>query len=92
MVGFSKQPSHLGVEWDEQKSGICTRVSLHLLLSSSFFKIYESHLFVLQFESLSGDRNGNPLQYSFLENPMDRGARQAEVHGVTESDTHGICG
>ena len=26
--------------------------------------------------------NGNPLQYSCLENPMDRGAWQATVHGV----------
>ena len=31
--------------------------------------------------------NGNPLQYSCLENPMDRGAWQATVHRVTESDT-----
>ena len=31
--------------------------------------------------------NGNPLQYSCLENPMDRGAWWATVHGVTESDT-----
>ena len=31
--------------------------------------------------------NGNPLQYSCPGNPMDRGARQATVHGVTESDT-----
>ena len=29
--------------------------------------------------------NGNPLQYSCLENPMDRGAWRATVHGVTES-------
>ena len=35
-----------------------------------------------------GTGNGNPLQYSCQENPMDRGAWQAEVHGVTkESDT-----
>ena len=27
---------------------------------------------------------GNPLQYSCLENPMDRGAWQATVHGVTK--------
>ena len=27
--------------------------------------------------------NGNPLQYSFLENPMDRGIWQATVHGVS---------
>ena len=34
-----------------------------------------------------GEENGNPLQYSCLENPMDRGAWQATVHGVAESDT-----
>ena len=31
--------------------------------------------------------NGNPLQYSYLENPMSRGAWQATVHGVAESWT-----
>ena len=30
-----------------------------------------------------GEGNGNPLQYFCLENPMDRGAWQAAVHGVT---------
>ena len=34
-----------------------------------------------------GEGNGNPLQYSCLENPMDRGAWQAIVHGVTKSWT-----
>ena len=34
-----------------------------------------------------GGGNGNPLQYSCLENPMDRGAWQATVHGVTERET-----
>jgi len=34
-----------------------------------------------------GEGNGNPLQFSCLENPKDRGAWQASVHGVTESDT-----
>ena len=33
-----------------------------------------------------GEGNGNPLQYSCLENPMDRGAWRATVHGVAESD------
>ena len=34
-----------------------------------------------------GEGNGNPLQYSSLGNPMDRGAWRATVHGVTkESD------
>ena len=34
-----------------------------------------------------GGGNGNPLQYSCLENPMDRGAWRATVHGVTKSLT-----
>ena len=34
-----------------------------------------------------GEGNGNPLQYSCLENPMDRGAWRATVHGVTKSQT-----
>ena len=35
-----------------------------------------------------GEGNGNRLQYSCLENPMDRGAPQATVHGLTkESNT-----
>ena len=33
-----------------------------------------------------GEGNGNPLQYSYLVNPMDRGAWRATVHSVTESD------
>ena len=33
-----------------------------------------------------GEEHGNPLQYSCLENPMDRGAWWATVSGVTESD------
>ena len=32
-----------------------------------------------------GKLNGYPLQYSFLEKSMDRGAWKAEVHGVTKS-------
>ena len=34
-----------------------------------------------------GGGHGNPLQYSYLENPMDRGAWRATAHGVTESWT-----
>ena len=34
-----------------------------------------------------GGRNGNPLQYSCLENPTDRGAWGATVHGITKSWT-----
>ena len=34
-----------------------------------------------------GGGHGNPLQYSCLENPMDRGAWQATLHGVAQSRT-----
>ena len=34
-----------------------------------------------------GEGSGNPLQYSCLENPMDKGAWQATVHGVAKSQT-----
>ena len=34
-----------------------------------------------------GEGNGNPLQYSCQENPMDRGAWRATVHGVTKTQT-----
>ena len=37
-------------------------------------------------ERSSGEGNGNPLQYSCLENPMDRGTWWATVLRVTESD------
>ena len=33
--------------------------------------------------------NGNPLQYSCQENPMDRAARQFTVHGITKSQRLG---
>ena len=35
--------------------------------------------------SLFGEGNGNPLQYSCLENPVDKGAWRATVHGVAQS-------
>ena len=39
------------------------------------------------FSHAFGEGNGTPLQYSWLENPMDRGARWAAVHGVAKSRT-----
>ena len=44
------------------------------------------HLSLKLFHCL-GEGNGNPLQYSCLENPMDRGAWCVTVHGVTKSWT-----
>jgi len=36
-------------------------------------------------ERSPGEGNGNPLRYSCLENPMDKGAWRAIVHGVSKS-------
>ena len=36
---------------------------------------------------MAGEGNGTPLQYSCLENPMDRGPWKAAVHGVAEGRT-----
>ena len=33
------------------------------------------------YPNITGEGNGDPLQYSCLENPMDRGAWQATIHG-----------
>ena len=39
-----------------------------------------------------GEGNGNPLQYSYLDNPADGGVWKAAVHGVTESRTRlSVC-
>ena len=37
-----------------------------------------------------GEGNNNPLQFSCFGNPMDRGAWQATVHGVTKSQRHDL--
>ena len=41
---------------------------------------------------IPGGGQGNPLQYSYLENPMDKGAWRATVHIVTESDKTEVTG
>ena len=43
--------------------------------------------FILEYSQFPGEGDGNPLQCSCLENPMDRGGWQATVHGVTKSRT-----
>ena len=42
---------------------------------------------LLDLHGSTGEGNGNPLQYSCPENPMDRGAWRATVYGVTKSQT-----
>ena len=56
---------------------------------SVFFFPLDIHLGVelLDYKVVPGGCNGTPLQYSCLENPMDRGAWWAAVHGVAKSRT-----
>jgi len=42
---------------------------------------------ILGLQRSPGEGNGNPLQYSCLENPMDKGAWRATVHRVAKSRT-----
>ena len=47
----------------------------------------ETWVWILESGRSPGEGNGNPLQYSSLENPMDGGVCQATVHGVTKIQT-----
>ena len=47
----------------------------------------ETGVWSLEKEDPPGEGNGDPLQYSCLENPMDEGAWQATVNGVTKNQT-----
>ena len=47
------------------------------------YHLSKSHIYVLVYGTV-GEGNGTPLQYSYLENPMDGGARWAAVHGVSK--------
>ena len=58
--------------------------SLSLLTAST---IQETWVWSLGQEDPPGEGNGNTLQYSCLKNPMDRGAWQAAVYGVTKNVT-----
>ena len=57
-------------------------ISLSLFFSYSAYSDYFHHS-----KSMIGVGNGNPLQYSCLEDSMDRGAWRATVHGVVKNWT-----
>ena len=62
--------------------------SLVALAVKNLPAVWETQVRSLSLEDPPEEGNGNPLQYSCLENPMDKGAWRAIVHGVTkESDT-----
>ena len=67
--------------------------SIGALASSSVLPMNIQDLFplgltdLMSLQSKGGEGSSTPLQYSCLENPMDRGAWWAAVHGVTRSET-----
>ena len=61
------------------QSGLCFLWNLFL-----GWEIVSRGRFLISAKSKVGEGNGTPLQYSCLENPMDRGAWKAAVHGVAE--------
>ena len=50
-------------------------------------RVLSSSLEMLGTTCIAGEGNGNPLQYSCLENPMDRGAWWATIHRISKSQT-----
>ena len=56
-------------------------------VSMSRIRLSNWRIYIYTYNLIPGEGNGNALQYSCLENLMDRGACQAMVHGVAESDT-----
>ena len=75
---FFQSTTEISLSHQKKKKNQCL-FSVIKYLFCTHFTYFHYHL---------GERNGNPLQYSGLENPMDRGACPwATVHGVTESQT-----
>ena len=55
------------------------------MIKKKQIQAYTEHSFILAQQDLeNGEGNGNPLQYSCLGNPTDRGAWRATVHGVAK--------
>ena len=66
---------------------------LHSLTLKCTYSLYKPSfcscwLHLTLYIPVPGEEHDNPLQYSCLENPMDREAWQATVHGVAKSRTH----
>ena len=83
-------PHHVGLSFQPLKISY-TRAAAHVREHSQYFWWVPSACNAEDVGSVPrlgrspGGGNGSPLQYSCLENPMDRGAWQAMVNGVTKS-------
>ena len=66
---------------------VCSSDSLVAQIVKHLPAVRETGVQSLDWEDNPGEGNGNPLQYSCLENPLDRGAWWATVHGFAKSQT-----
>ena len=88
MSDFALQPILQGVAVSSSRQSSQTRMQTVSFksptLAGGFFTTWEAGSIPGPGRS-RGIGNGNTLQYSCLQNPMDRGDWQASVHGVTKS-------
>ena len=70
------------------QQGLRRTNKFHCLYSIICLRLQPQWGSILGLERSPGRGHGNSLQYSCLENPMDRGAWQATVHGVAKSWNH----
>ena len=63
-----------------------TRASLETQLVKNLPAMQETQVQSMGWGDPPGEGNGNPLQYSCLQNSMDRGVWRAIVHGIAESN------
>ena len=68
-------------------SGQLAEASLMTQTVKNLLAVLETQIRFLDWDDPLENGMVYPLQYSYLENPMDRGAWQAAVHGVAELDT-----
>ena len=78
--GFQRPEISLGQKKGPERAELSYKASL-------FFTFFLSFFFFSDACTMTGEGNGNPLEYSCLENPMDRGAWWATVHGFAKSWT-----
>ena len=87
LLPIIKSPNHASHCIDKYSSYIKINI-VHIpwnIISESLSSVYLASVSGLG--RSPGEGNSYPLQYSCLENPMDRGAWQATVHGVAKSQT-----
>ena len=78
---------YIVLDWPKSSFRFFCNILQYLPSSSTLLRMSGFPSFLRLNHQLSGEGNGNPLQYSCLENPVDRGAWRATVRRVTQSRT-----